>query len=98
MSLFFHRIIRSTEVHGLVDKGFTTGTGTNGLVIDLRTASLGQVSEPTLVDLGRERRTRAIEPFSGRSRHAGSEDQNGGEEESLLSETSHNQKEEDCCN
>ena len=62
--LLLHRIIRCTEVHGLVDEGFTAGTGTHGLVVDLRAASLGQVGEPTLVDLGREGGASGVQPGS----------------------------------
>jgi len=62
--LLLHRIIRCAEVHGLVDESFTAGTGTYRLIVDLWTTRFRQVSEPALVNLGREGRSCAIQPFS----------------------------------
>ena len=84
--LLLHRVIRCTEVHGLVDESLAAGTGTNSLVVDLRTTFLGQSGEPTLIDLGGERCTGTVELFSSGCRHASSKSEHGREEKSLLSE------------
>ena len=84
--LLLHRIIRCTEVHGLVDESLTAGAGTDSLVVDLRATGLGQVSEPTLVDLGGERRASTVQLFCGGGGHASPKGKHGRDEKSLLSE------------
>ena len=46
-----HRVIRCTEIDGLIEISLATRTGTNGQVIDHRIIVSGQRHELTLIDL-----------------------------------------------
>ena len=57
----FDRVVRSGEIHGAINEGFATGTGTHRLVIHLDSAGAGEIGEPALVHLGGEGCSRRIE-------------------------------------
>ena len=81
-----HRIIRRTEVDGLVDESLATGAGAHGLIVHLGATGFGQFSEPTLINLGGEGSTGTVETIGSGRGNTGSKSEHGGKQKSLLGE------------